>query len=102
MSVRDEQLWVIEGRSLRANSLVSERYQEGYQVIFLLLCQLQVPDVRVLVGTVVEVAAAIVELNHLLQGQLPAVVEVGSSKFYVPQSRHLKTPICDHWLVRAD
>src|SRR2546422_2158929 len=49
-----------------------------------------------------EVTAAVVEVHHLLQRQLPAVVEVGSGEFDVAQARRLEGPIHRHPLVRLE
>jgi hypothetical protein len=47
MSVRDEQLRVVERRFLIPDSFIGESLQERHQVSFILLTQPQVLDVRV-------------------------------------------------------
>src|SRR5437899_12349554 len=95
---------MVKGSLLEADQLVGESLDERRQCSLLTRSQVQYLNVGievVLVGAG-EVTAAVVEVHHLLQRQLAAVVEVGSGEFDVAQARRLEGPIHRHPLVRLE
>src|SRR5215212_7484166 len=104
MAVRDEDLRMVKRRLLEADAIVGQRLQERDQRRALFRCQMQrmhkVPDVgAVLLG---EIAAAVVELHHLLQSSHPTIVEVGPGELDVPQTWNLEGAIHGNYLLRPD
>lgn len=74
MPVRDEELRVVEGCALVLDARVCKGLEERDEVVPLRGRQAECVDLTVLVG-VREVAAPVVEVDDLGEGQLPAVVE---------------------------
>src|SRR6185437_1562117 len=96
MTARCEQLRMVKRRCLIYRALISQGVaQEINQILLVLQGQAKDLDIRVHVlnfWNCIEVAAAVVELNHLLQSQLTAVVEIRSSQSDVAQLWRLKEP----------
>ena len=87
MTVRDEQLRVVEGSFVQADSLIRERFHEGHELIFFDRSEAEHGDVSGNISAVLiaEITAAIVEINHLAQRQGAAIVKVRSGKLDVTQ-----------------
>ena len=98
MAVRDEQLRVVERSALTHDPQVRQRTAEKRdEVVDLLWGQVQLADLEVDVLDVVlaEVAAAVVELHHLANRALPAVVKVRRGELEVAQAGHLEGAVSD-------
>src|SRR5262249_32525281 len=84
--VRQPQGGVIERRALKADALVGERQQERDERLLLRIAETERTDLRI--GLVVgEVAAAIVEVDHLTERRLSAVVIVGPEQLDIAERR---------------
>ena len=94
MTAGCEQLRMVKRRCLIYRALISQGVaQEINQILLVLQGQAKDLDIRVHVlnfWNCIEVAAAVVELNHLLQCQLAAIVEIRSSQSDVAQLRRLE------------
>src|SRR5439155_15382534 len=84
---RDEQLGVVEGRRLVLHPRVRQRLHERDEGVLL---GVREAERRELLRRVGEVTAAAVEVDHLAQGQLTAVVEVRRGQRDVAQARRLE------------
>src|SRR5262245_25614924 len=96
MAVGHEQLRMVEWRALTHYPQVRERSAEERDEIVDLLCgQVQLADLEVDVLDVVlaKVAPAVVELHHLADRALPAVVKIRRGELQVPQARHLESTV---------
>ena len=92
MSIGHEQLRGIERRSAIHHALIGESLEERDQIVEVLrrhvqLADLEVDELRVVLA---EVATSVVEIHHLQQRRLTAVVEVGRSQFDIAQERRLE------------
>src|SRR5215467_9905163 len=68
---------MVEGRLLEAHAVVGERQHERHQGVLVALAQAELSDLAAR-ERAAEVTAAIVEVHHLAQRPLVAVVEVGA------------------------
>jgi hypothetical protein len=61
-------------------------------------------DVTIEIVNVVlsKIPASIVEINDLSQGELPTVVEVGTSQLNIPQSRRFECTVCCNVFICTD
>src|SRR5262249_51719950 len=80
---------MVEGRLLEAHAVVGEGEHEGHQGVLVALAQAEWTDLAVRERGA-EVTAAIVEVAHLAQRPLVAVVEVGTVQLHVAQPRRLE------------
>src|SRR5262249_1451988 len=92
LAVRHEELGVVQGCYLEAYPVVGERIEKSGDGRFLLGAKAESEDrgVEILDVELVEVAAAIVELEDLLERRHAAVVEVGGGQLDVPERRGLE------------
>ena len=89
---RHVQLRVVERRRLVLHARVGERLQELDEVVLLAVGEAERLQVRALLG-VVEVAAAVVEVDDLAQRQRAAVVEVRRGELDVAQAGDLERAV---------
>src|SRR4051794_29001286 len=86
---------MVEWRRLPDRALIRKTIaEEVHEIGFLLHGQSERGDIRInqrnLIESIREVAAAVIELHHLLQRELSAVVEVRSRECDITQRRHLE------------
>src|SRR6266853_4614773 len=95
MTVRREQLRMVERRGLAHRAWIGQPIAQEINQVRLVL-QRQTKNVNVGIHVLVlfaeriEVSAAIVELDHLFQSQLAAIVEIGSGESDVAQLRRFE------------
>lgn len=87
VTVRDEQLRVVEGSFVQADAFIRERFHEGHELVFFDRGEAKNGDVggNISAVLVTEITATIVEINHLAQRQGAAIVKVRSRKLDVAQ-----------------
>src|ERR671931_637026 len=95
MTLRPEQLRVIEGRLILPHPLVGERLEERHHRADLRRGQPDGADVRIQVGDVLvrEVAAPVVELYHLPERGLAAVVEEWPAQLHAAKPGRLERAV---------
>src|SRR5262245_19621322 len=76
---------MIKRRALKANPIIAKRLHKGDEGVAVGPAQIAAAYPGSQIPTVREVAAARVKIDHLLKIQLPAVVEIRTRKFDVPE-----------------
>src|SRR5919198_6615883 len=83
---------MIEGCAAEPNAVVAQREHEGDESVLLLVGQPERLDLGI--GELRwEIAAAVVEVDHLAQRRLASVVEVRAGELHVSQRRRLEIAI---------
>src|SRR5262249_44389490 len=99
-----KELWVIERLLLVANAIVGHGSQQCHQTVLFVVGQTQNLNVRVKVVVVegAKVAAAIVEVHHVQQREIAAIVEVRRGQLHVAQAGRLEGPVHGNALIRLE